>query len=263
MLLAALLALSSVEGLLLQDAQTLAWKLEKGTKFEATWTSDTSLKVEVKGRAPSDITATLRLVAAVEVLDVGAEGDARLELRPRVVEMKGSSQGKPFDILLEGEKIVRPEGFPPARAKAVMAPMIVKGSRNGRFEPQGEHPLKETFGGRGTLFGPELPEQPVKPGDTWKGGLQTGKGAAKGKSEYFVTYTLAGVEDGKSRVKGDEEQAVQEAPFPMKARFKSDGLFDPAAGRWVRFSLSTLAVGSDVDAGSAMEASSTFRFEAK
>jgi hypothetical protein len=249
--------------LLAQDAQTLAWKLEKGTKFEATWKAKTATSIQVGGRSAGEVDAEIRLVAEVEVTEAGVEGGARLEIRPRVVEMKGTSSGKPFDILIEGEKVVRPEGLPPERAKGMMAPIPVKASPGGRFEPQGEHPLKSMLGGRGCLFGPELPDRPVKAGDSWQGVLQTGRSVAKGLAEYSVAYTLVGVEDGKCRVKSDEEKPVEGAPFPVKARFKTDGLFDPAAGRWVRFTSSTLAIGESADGASAMDASATFRFEAK
>jgi len=179
---------------LLQEAETLAWRFDP--PLDIRWSSET--------KGPGlDITVEIEGSLAVEK----DANPPRLALRIRAVRMSGTVKGEPIDVR-DDERMTQP--------------LRLRGTPLGRFVPEGDHPLRDLLAGRGVFLGPELPEKPVRAGDTWRAPMQSGKAP-----EIEAAFTAASRDGRIVRITADERPVAG-------TRLQVEGFFDAAAGRWTR-----------------------------
>lgn len=250
-----------------QEKHTLVHSFKKGEGYGVSWKMGLKMATKLDGEEQPVVDIKLRASGSLELDEVEADGAARGRLVLRHWGMSGRAQGKDVDVLVEDGQVKRPEGFPEERVKAMVSPIRVKISRTGVLEPETGHPLSTMFRGKGSMFGPTLPDGPVGVGDTWEGVMQTGQAQTRGGAEFKVKYLLAALEekDGRkgARVTLDEKHELKVQGIDLRFQVKADALFDRARGRYLRFTLSNEGTGTGEQGGQKLDLTmgATIEFE--
>jgi hypothetical protein len=228
------------------DATTLRWKLAKGDTFYARTVNELEQTVGVLGQSMEQ-NQTQTVVHRYKVLDAGDKGTV-LEQTIVKAEMKGNlpgaegladrMKGLTLTYTLDGKgKVSKVEGYEAYIDKLAgddeNIKKLLKATMNQETLKMG---VQDLFG--------FVPDEPVKPGDTWKRKYDMSLGPI-GKFGMNATYKYAGPADGAAKItytadakfSPPDDGADGGLPFTITKgnltaeKFEGTLLFDAKAGR--------------------------------
>ena len=225
-----------------QDPVSLTWKFRKGDLLRVQWDMVVTLVMSSEEESPPDTKLNMTIAGRLEVLHVDKSGNAKLSLHLTKYRLKGAAAGNEVDLLFEDGVLIQDgvakKGVGAEVLDKFEQPIDFTASSAGLFEVQGGHICSQAFAGRGVMFGPILPDHPLKKGDTWKGLMQSGQARVQGGPEFKVKYLYEGAVDSDgttlARVLLDDDKSITHKGLDGRFRVKADVLFDPEAGRCVR-----------------------------
>ncbi len=246
--------------LLLQDPpqeRTLAWKLAEGQKYTVAWRNVGKMRF-IAGTTRMDLDMKVDMTGKMSVSSIAKTGQAETLISIRRHEIKGTANGNPLHVLMEDGKTKTAEGVGKeveGLPKIASQPIWLKISPQGEYAAEGSDEVNQYFGGFDGMIGPTVPVVPVRVGDTWAVTMRIGALEKHGIPKLTGRYKLAGYQtvDGVecARITLNESPETPFRGVKLKHEITREAIFDVAAGRCIRSTMTWKVSGKGTEAGAA------------